>query len=140
MQFCVLFQFTHPSLRLQHKHVHVRAHMNAARKDFLMRNLMCTRTCTLFMSSVNNFVHASVMFCYSGKFVNPEISTGTNVSGLTRHHCTDMLDCIPFTYYQYCCNHYSTSGNFTAFAKNARAGSVVLPRGVSIQKCVYTCA
>ena len=31
------------------------------------------------------------MFRYSGKFVNPEISPGTNVSGLTRHHCTSTV-------------------------------------------------
>ena len=51
---------------------------------------------------------------------------------------TDMLDCIHFTHYRYVCNHYSTSGQFTAVAKDARVGRAVLPRGVSIQKkCVY---
>ena len=49
---------------------------------------------------------------------------------------TDMLECIPFTHYQYFCNHYSTSGQFTTVAKNARAGRGVLPRGVAIQKSV----
>jgi len=53
---------------------------------------------------------------------------------------TDMLDSIPFTHYQYFCNHDSTSGQITAVAKNARAGRAVLPRGVSVQKSMYTCA
>ena len=39
------------------------------------------------MSWVDNFIHASVLFRYSGNFVYPEISTGTDISGLTRHHC-----------------------------------------------------
>ena len=42
----------------------------------------------LFMYWVDNFIHASVIFRYSGNFVYPEISPGTDVSGLTRHRCT----------------------------------------------------
>ena len=51
-----------------------------------------------------------------------------------------MLDCIPFTHYQYFCNHFSTSGQFTAIAKNARAGRAVLTTWrFDTKKCVYMC-
>ena len=53
---------------------------------------MCTRTCKLLLSKIDNFVHATVMFRYTGKLVNPEMSPETNVSGLTRHHCIGLRD------------------------------------------------
>ena len=49
-----------------------------------------------------------------------------------------MLDCIPFTHYQYFCNQFSTSGQFTAVAKKYTCGSCGLTTWrFDTKKCVY---
>ena len=48
-----------------------------------------------------------------------------------------MLECIPFTHYQYFCNHYSTSDQFTAVWKKCTCGLTTWR--FDTKKCVYMC-